>query len=183
MKCRLILAVVCGLMLPTSAWAQGVPPPTQLPIPNETSFRAFLEGAEENPPIANSGAWGTFQLTIDPAAQTASYILRVWNLPSGVSVGHIHVGTDNTNGPTVLTFTLPTNASNDFQVTQTVALSTITLRPETGIRSIQDFIESLRGGQCYANVHTVVNPGGEIRGQIQPIRPDAESPRAATPAR
>ena len=38
--------------------------------------------------------------------------------------------------------------------------------PSSGIRDWDDFIQSLVGGQTYLNIHTAVNPGGEIRGQL-----------------
>ena len=39
-------------------------------------------------------------------------------------------------------------------------------RPDQGIRTWEDFIQSLIGGQAYVNIHSAVNPGGEIRGQL-----------------
>jgi hypothetical protein len=40
------------------------------------------------------------------------------------------------------------------------------VRGDQGIRSWEDFIQSLLGGQTYINIHSAVNPGGEIRGQV-----------------
>jgi hypothetical protein len=39
-------------------------------------------------------------------------------------------------------------------------------RPDQGIRSWDDFAQSLMGGQLYLNIHSNANPGGEIRGQV-----------------
>ena len=36
--------------------------------------------------------------------------------------------------------------------------------------SWDDFIQALTLGQVYANVHSAVNPGGEIRGQVLPVQ-------------
>jgi len=33
--------------------------------------------------------------------------------------------------------------------------------------SMADLIDAITAGNTYVNVHTVVNPGGEIRGQIE----------------
>ena len=42
-----------------------------------------------------------------------------------------------------------------------------TARPaDQGIRSWEDFLQGLAGGQMYLNIHTAVNGGGEIRGQV-----------------
>jgi hypothetical protein len=40
------------------------------------------------------------------------------------------------------------------------------LRPDQGIRSWDDFLQSLIGGQTYLNIHSQVFGGGEIRGQV-----------------
>jgi hypothetical protein len=38
--------------------------------------------------------------------------------------------------------------------------------------TIADLVQSMQDGTTYVNVHTVVNPGGEIRGQIRTAGPD-----------
>jgi hypothetical protein len=32
---------------------------------------------------------------------------------------------------------------------------------------VDDFIQAMVGGQIYVNIHSVVNGGGEIRGQLR----------------
>ena len=60
----------------------------------------------------------------------------------------------------------PANVSNDFTLSGTVAQSALRVRADQGIRSWDDFIQSLIGGQMYVNIHSAVNPGGETRGQL-----------------
>ena len=48
----------------------------------------------------------------------------------------------------------------------TVAFSAFVLRPDQGIRSADDMVQAILGGNSYCNVHSTVNPGGEIRGQF-----------------
>ena len=128
-------------------------------------FVANLSGANETPQPILTGAFGTANVTLDLATQTVSWTIDVFNLPSGMNAGHFHVGGPGTSGPTVVNFTFPANISNDFNISGS-ATSATTLRPEQGIRSWEDFIQSLMGGQVYANIHTTVNGGGEIRGQV-----------------
>ncbi len=91
-------------------------------------------------------------------AQTLTYTVRVFNLPSGVTASHIHVGAPAPPGPVVVNFAPPANASNDFGFTGTVAFSAFVLRPDQGIRSADDMVQAILGGNSYCNVHSTVNP-------------------------
>ena len=50
--------------------------------------------------------------------------------------------------------------------TGTVKDTEFILRPDQGIRSADDMFQAILGGNSYVNVHSDVNPGGEIRGQL-----------------
>jgi len=39
---------------------------------------------------------------------------------------------------------------------------------------LADVIKAIRAGVAYANVHTSVSPGGEIRGQIRALHRDGD---------
>ena len=56
--------------------------------------------------------------------------------------------------------------SNDFSLNGTASPSALRVRAEQGIRTWEDFIQALVGGQVYVNIHSAVNPGGETRGQL-----------------
>ena len=133
-------------------------------------FVANLSGANETPAPILTGAFGTANVTLDLATRTISWNIDVFNLPSGMNAGHFHVGGPGTSGPTVVNFAFPPNISNDFNISGS-ASSASNLRPDQGIRSWEDFIQSLMGGQVYANIHTAVNGGGEIRGQVLRVLP------------
>jgi hypothetical protein len=133
------------------------------------TLTANLSGAGEATSIANgvnTGAFGDCKIVVDMTAQTVSYAVNVFNLPSGVTASHIHVGAEKTAGPVVVNFTVPATASNDFGFSGTVNFSAFVLRPDQGIRSSDDMVQAILGGNTYCNVHSAVNPGGEIRGQF-----------------
>ncbi len=131
------------------------------------TLTANLTGAGETPaPGLNTGAFGDATITVDMAARTVSYRVRVFNLPSGIIASHIHVGAVGTPGPVVVPFTVPTPASNDFEFSGTVADTSFVLRPDQGIRSADDMFQAILGGNSYVNVHSQANPAGEIRGQL-----------------
>jgi hypothetical protein len=133
------------------------------------TLKATLTGEGEATQIANgvnTGAFGDATVTINMATSILTYTVNVWNLPSGVTASHIHVGPEKTAGPVVVNFTVVPNTSNDFSFTGTVNFSAFTLRPDQGIRSPEDMIQAIVRNNSYVNVHSAVNPGGEIRGQL-----------------
>ena len=130
------------------------------------TLTAQLNGANETPAALNTGAFGSATVTVDMKARTVTYRVDVFNLPSGVSASHIHVGAAGTGGPVVVNFAPPVPASNDFAFSGVVKDTEFLLRPDQGIRSADDMFQAILGGNAYVNVHSSVNPGGEIRGQL-----------------
>ena len=133
------------------------------------TLTATLTGAGEATPTANginTGAFGDATVVVDMGTRTITYSVRVFNLPSGVTASHIHAGAENTAGPVVVNFAPPVSASNDFSFSGTVKDTEFVLRPDAGIRSADDMFQAIIGGNSYVNVHSSVNPGGEIRGQL-----------------
>jgi len=127
---------------------------------------AVLSGSNETPAAIVTGATGTAEVFVDVAAQTVTYTIKVFNLPSGAVGGHFHVGGPGVGGPVVVDLAPPGNVSNDFTLSGTAAPSSLRVRADQGIRTWEDFIQSLIGGQIYVNIHSAVNPGGETRGQL-----------------
>jgi hypothetical protein len=129
------------------------------------SFTATLSGANETPGII-TGAFATADVRWDVASQTLSWIIDVFNMPSGTNNAHFHVGGPGVAGPTVVNIAFPSQISNDYRLTGSATAANLLPRTDQGIRSWQDFEQSLFGGQLYINIHSSVNPGGEIRGQV-----------------
>lgn len=134
------------------------------------TLTATLTGDAEGSRTSNgvlTGAFGNATVVVDLTARTVTYTVNVFNLPSGVTASHIHVGSkDAGSGPVVVNFAPPIHASNDFGYTGVVKDTEFILRPDQGIRSADDMFQAIIGGNSYVNVHSDVNPGGEIRGQL-----------------
>lgn len=131
------------------------------------NFTANLSGDQEPPaPGVTTGAFGTATVTWNTVTQTLTWIIDVWNMPSGTSNAHFHVGGPGVAGPTVVNIAFPANISNDFRLTGSATETDLLPRAAQGIRSWEDFGQSLVGGQIYINVHSIANPGGEVRGQV-----------------
>jgi hypothetical protein len=127
---------------------------------------AILSGGSEAPAQVLTGATGTGEVLVNMATQDVTYTIRIFNIPSGTTAGHFHVGSAGTAGPVVVDLAPPPQISNDFVLTGTATAASLRPNQERGIRDWTDFIQSLVGGQMYLNIHTNVNPGGEIRGQL-----------------
>ena len=126
---------------------------------------AQLSGGNEVPGIA-SGSGGSAVVTVDATAKTISWVVDVYNLPSGVTQSHIHAGSPGVAGPVIVNFPVTVAVSNDFRYTGTAGASDIVARPAQGVNGIDDAIQAILAGQTYVNVHSQINPGGEIRGQL-----------------
>src|SRR5687768_15754741 len=88
--CTGTLALV--ILFSTQASAQGV------------TLTADLTGGDETPAAINTGAFGTVEVSVDPTNREVAVTLRVFNIPTPTTAGHIHIGSKATPGPTVLNF-------------------------------------------------------------------------------
>jgi hypothetical protein len=128
-------------------------------------FTALLSGANEVPGVV-TGAGGTAKITLDRGTNTVTYAVDVYNMPSGTTQAHFHASGPGVAGPVVVNFPVQVNISNDYRISGSATAADLVPRTAQGIGSWDDFIQALMLGQIYVNVHSAVNPGGEIRGQV-----------------
>ena len=134
---------------------------------------ATLTGANEpviltgqTVPGINTGAFGDATVIVDMGARTVTYTVNVFNLPSGVTASHIHAGAAGTAGRSSSTSRRRCRRRTTSGSPATIKDTEFILRPDQGIRSADDMFQAILGGNSYVNVHSTVNPGGEIRGQL-----------------
>jgi hypothetical protein len=136
------------------------------------NYKAHLTGDEENPPVDTSGS-GVANLQVSEAGDSLSFKLNVANL-ADITQAHIHCGAVGVNGPVVafLFGLVPAGVNEDGRLAQgTITDANVIARPDSelcpgGVSDLQDVLEKIESGDAYVNVHTLVNPGGEARGQI-----------------
>lgn len=144
---------------------------------NNRNFRAHLSGEGEIPAVdTQAQGQAIFQLSKDGSA--LSFKLIAANIED-IAQAHIHCGASDVNGPVVV-FLYPDGPPAQLipgrfdgvlaQGTRTNA--NIIPRPDSaacpgGVANFDDLIAKIRSGDAYVNVHTLENPGGEIRGQIR----------------
>lgn len=126
-------------------------------------FRTQLTGANEVPPVA-SAAVGEAVVRLNDTRTRFDYELTVTGIPSATAA-HIHAGPLTGTGGVVWdllgnkTLAPGTSLTGTLFITETVGAA-----PLTGTNALA----ALFNGGLYVNVHTVANPGGELRGQLGP---------------
>ena len=135
---------------------------------------ATLSGGEETPAQVLSGAVATVEVAVDPTNQEIAVTMRVFNLPTGSTASHIHIGPKGVSGPVVIDFPIGTGRTGDFTLTFRVHDGpAFHARPEIGINTFADALQAVAGGNAYVNIHTSTFPGGAIRGQLSVLDPNA----------
>jgi hypothetical protein len=111
-------------------------------------LRADLKGSNEVPPNS-SPATGTAEATLDTESRQLSYVITFTGLTGPALGAHFHGPVEaGKNAGIVLPFkTLQSPIEGSATLTENQAAD-------------------LLAGKWYANVHTVANPGGELRGQM-----------------
>jgi CHRD domain-containing protein len=140
-------------------------------------FRAALHGYEEVPAVSTTGN-GVFRATVTPAGDGFAYRLSYSALEGSVTQAHIHFGQPAVNGG--ISVWLCSNLPNPpagtpacppppATVTGTVDPSDVVGPTGQGIApgEMAELLRAMRAGVTYANVHSSLFPGGEIRGQIR----------------
>jgi CHRD domain-containing protein/PEP-CTERM motif-containing protein len=163
------LAIATALMLPVPA-AYAIP----------MTFGTILSGANEVPPVASPGA-GTAVVVLDPTAQTLQVITAFFGLTTPDTAAHIHccapLGTNAGVATTVPAFpgfplgvTQGTYLSPLFSLTDPLIYNPAFVTMQGGLSQAEAaLIAGIENDQTYFNIHTMANPGGEIRGQLEPL--------------
>jgi hypothetical protein len=167
---RLSFALTLATLASSGLAFAQVPPP---PNTEAVVVSAQLSGGNEVPPPTQAtGAHGNARVFVDRAAGRITYQVNVYNLPTGLTGAHIHVGPAGSNGPIIFDFRpQQLGISNDFSLSGTLTAADLRPNAATGINSFEDAIFAIAAGVTYVNVHTQAVPSGEIRGQLCPDAP------------
>ena len=135
------------------------------------TFVSSLDGEQEDPPVITDAS-GNGQVVLSADRTTLRFALSVFDLaPDQITQAHIHVGEPGVNGPVVF-FLSATSFTSPLIGTLTAA--NFIPAPEVGVVTFEDFLAVLYAGDTYINVHTIMYPGGEVRGQLEaPVTFDA----------
>ena len=169
MRCRVLIAVMGSLV-------------AAAPMAKAEQIGALLTGYEESPSVSTTAS-GEFTATIAPGGTVISYTETYSGLQAPVTQSHIHVGQLGVNGsvviflcqtaanpdPTGLAPHCPQQGTVSGTITAANVIAGATTTQQLAAKDLAAVITAIQAGAAYANVHTTVSPGGEIRGQIRTI--------------
>jgi hypothetical protein len=170
MRCRVLLAVM-GSLLATASIAKA------------QEIGALLTGYEEVPSVSTTAS-GEFTGTVSPDGSTITYTETFSGLQGQVTQSHIHVGQLSANGsiviflcqtqavpdPTGLAPPCPQEGTVSGTITAANVIAGAPPNPQQlAAKDLTAVLTAIQAGAAYANVHTSLSPGGEIRGQIHTI--------------
>ena len=133
----------------------------------DEEFRARLSGDEEVPPVITDTS-GMFKILFNRDESEATINLRVRD---GVRVtqAHLHCAPAGSNGSIVVFLAGFHSIGWDVNGAWTgkeIVTDTNVINDSCG-GSLSAIAQAMRDGDIYVNVHTVDNPGGEVRGQVE----------------
>lgn len=177
-----LVAAACGgagsgaaTSAPVAAATTAAPTVAPTPTPQTVYvFTADLLAANENPPIADaeqSGS-GTSTVTLTTTkdstgkitAATAKFeiVLKAFPATAMITISHIHKGDAKTNGGVVVDSGM--KAAEPMTLTTggtSITKDNLTVAPDLATAIIA------APGDYYYNVHSVLHPGGVVRGQLK----------------
>jgi hypothetical protein len=142
------------------------------------SIREELTGYEETPVALSTTGNGSFRARIDESQQQISYRLQYANLEGTVTQAHIHLGARAQTGgvsaflcsnPGTGPAGTPPCPTPSGSVSGTIDPTDVIGPAAQGITAgqFQELVDAIRAGATYANVHSTLYPGGEIRAQLE----------------
>ena len=146
-------------------------------------LRALLTGYEETPSAVSTTGRGEFVAVISDDGETIRYRETFSRLQGKITQSHIHVGqlsiggsvviflcqTDTNKDPTGLAPQCPQEGTVTGVITSANVIAGSQAPQQLAAGDLAAVVTAIRAGATYANVHTDLSPGGEIRGQIRTV--------------
>jgi len=159
----------------------------------DQAIRVNLKGYEEVPAVSTV-ATGRLRASIDDDRQSIEYTLSWRGLQGSVTQAHIHLGQRHVNGGIVLWLCQtatnpapppippamatppcpvpqmqgdPVEVSGTLRPGNVVAITGANAGQQISAGEWDEVLAAIRAGVAYANVHSNLSPGGEIRGQVK----------------
>lgn len=133
---------------------------------NQFRFNASING-RNSVPEKDTKAVGEVIVNISKDESTVHFKVTVANIEN-VTASHFHMAPPGTNAGIVVPLFANPNPQPSGPLNGVMAEGDITAANVVGdlAGDLNGFIEAIRSGNIYINIHTMANPGGEIRGQL-----------------
>ncbi len=127
----------------------------QLVLEHYLHFDAMLDEAQETTPVTgtNDGI-GEATMKLNYTFDTLWYHAQMNDLSGPITAAHFHKGEAGTSGGVVMG--IPSANINGNVISGMI----------TGTALADTFLEDMLSGAIYLNIHTTMNPNGEVRGQV-----------------
>jgi CHRD domain len=146
-------------------------------------LRALLTGYEETPSAVSTTGRGEFSAVISDDGETIHYRETFSRLQGKITQSHIHVGQLSIGGsvviflcqtatnpdPTGLAPQCPQEGTVTGVITSANVIAGSQAPQQLAAGDLAAVVTAIRAGATYANVHTDLSTGGEIRGQIRTV--------------
>lgn len=135
-------------------------------------FKARLSGGQEVMPV-DSRVQGKVRFEVNSDHTMIGYELKIKARKKeaigllGVAGAHIHCASVGENGPVVAFLAGEVSGGVEGRVEIEATLTNVNIVDTSCGATIQELVEAMRNGRTYVNVHSVKNPAGEARGQIE----------------
>jgi hypothetical protein len=170
MRLRVLIAVMGGVLATATA-------------AKADQLRALLTGYEETPSAVSTTGRGEFVAVISDDGETIRYRETFSRLQGTITQSHIHVGQLSIGGsvviflcqtatnpdPTGLAPQCPQEGTVTGVITAANVIAGSQAPQQLAAGDLAAVVTAIRAGATYANVHTNLSPGGEIRGQIRTV--------------
>jgi hypothetical protein len=170
MRLRVLIAVMGGVLATATA-------------AKADQLRAILTGYEETPSAVSTTGRGEFSAIIADDGQSISDWETFCRLQGKITQSHFLVGllriggsvviflcqTDTNKDPTGLAPQCPQEGTVTGVITSANVIAGSQAPQQLAAGDLAAVVTAIRAGSTYANVHTDLSPGGEIRGQIRTV--------------
>jgi hypothetical protein len=135
-------------------------------------YRADPVGDQEVPTPVDTDATADFKLKVAADGESARYDLKIKGPIDDAFMAHLHLGAAGENGPIVVWLwphdgpppAEPTGPDFRGRLAKDVITPDDLVGPFAG--DWDGFLAALDAGDLYVNIHTLANPGGELRDQV-----------------
>ncbi len=141
----------------------------------ETAYATGLFGAQEVPPVTSAASGEFFVIFTDGVIDAFDFDLNI-EVPLGTTINraHIHLGATGVNGGILFNLCGEPVAEPDVPCTVSPegvraisgTLTAADFLPVGDVTTFAQAVAAIQSGGTYVNAHSLVNTGGEVRGQI-----------------